>query len=67
MFIQYIAQGMAVMAAQQIDQGHFVAQYAGEMLTNKEADKRLAQYDRNCTGVGHALLVSHSWSKMPVF
>lgn len=55
--LQQSAKGMAVMAAQQIDQGHFVAQYAGEMLTNKEADKRLAQYDRNCTGVGHALLV----------
>ena len=55
---------MAVMAAQQIEQGQFVAQYAGEFLTNKEAEKRLAQYDSNRTGVGHALLVSHVWLKM---
>ena len=48
---------MAVMAAQHIAQGQFVAQYAGEILTNKEADMRLAQYDTQDTGVGHALLV----------
>lgn len=46
------------MAAQHIAQGQFVAQYAGEVLTNKEADMRLAQYDTQDTGVGHALLVS---------
>ena len=45
------------MAAQHIAQGQFVAQYAGEVLTNKEADMRLAQYDTQDTGVGHALLV----------
>ncbi|KAL3149147.1 Histone-lysine N-methyltransferase suvr3 [Trebouxia sp. C0010 RCD-2024] len=45
------------MAAQHIDQGEFVAQYAGELLRNVEADKRLAQYDTNNTDVGHALLV----------
>lgn len=45
------------MAAQHIAQGQFVAQYAGEVLTNKEADKRLAEYDTRDGGVGHALLV----------
>ena len=50
---------MAVMAAQRIAQGRFVAQYAGEILRNTEADKRLAQYDTNDTGVGHALLVGY--------
>ena len=48
---------MAAVAAQHIAQGQFVAQYAGEVLTNKEADNRLAQYDTQDTGVGHALLV----------
>lgn len=46
-----------MMAAQHIAQGQFVAQYAGEILTNREADMRLAQYDTQDTGVGHALLV----------
>lgn len=48
---------MAVTAAQHIAQGQFVAQYAGEILRNAEADNRLAQYDASATGVGHALLV----------
>lgn len=47
---------MSVVARQDIAQGQFVAQYAGEMLTNLKADKRLADYD-NKTGFGHALLV----------
>lgn len=45
------------MAAQHIVQGQFVAQYAGEILTNKQADIRLAQYDTRDASVGHALLV----------
>lgn len=48
---------MAVMAAQHIVQGQFVAQYAGEVLTNKQADIRLAQYDTQDASAGHALLV----------
>ena len=48
---------MAVVAAQHIAQGQFVAQYAGEVLTNKEADMRLAQYDAQDTEIGHAMLV----------
>ena len=53
-------QGMSVIASQNIDQGQFVAQYAGEMLTNSEADRRLAEYDATRAGVGHALMVSHA-------
>lgn len=53
-------QGMSVIASQNIDQGQFVAQYAGEMLTNGEADRRLAEYDASQAGVGHALLVLHA-------
>jgi hypothetical protein len=53
-------QGMSVIASQNVDQGQFVAQYAGEMLTNGEADRRLAEYDASQAGVGHALLVLHA-------
>jgi len=53
-------QGMSVIASQNIDQGQFVAQYAGEMLTNSEADRRLAEYDATRAGVGHALMVFHA-------
>ena len=56
-------QGMSVIASQNIDQGQFVAQYAGEMLTNGEADRRLAEYDATRAGVGHALLVPHAPGK----
>ena len=50
-------QGLSVIARQTIAPGQFVAQYAGEMLTNSEADNRLAAYDINKAEVGHALLV----------
>lgn len=50
-------QGMSVIASQNIDQGQFVVQYTGEMLTNSEADRRLAEYDATRAGIGHALLV----------
>lgn len=56
MAIHKSVKGMSVVARQDIAQGQFVAQYAGEMLTNLKADERLADYD-NKTGVGHALLV----------
>ena len=56
-------QGMSVIASQNIDQGQFVAQYAGEMLTNGEADRRLVEYDATRAGVGHALLVPHAPGK----
>ncbi|KAL0035176.1 hypothetical protein WJX79_004633 [Trebouxia sp. C0005] len=55
--LQSSDKGMSVIAGQNIDQGQFVAQYAGEMLTNIEADRRLAEYDATRAGVGHALLV----------
>ncbi len=48
---------MSVIANQSIAQAQFVAQYAGELLTNSEADRRLAEYDNIQAGVGHALLV----------
>ena len=51
------AQGSAVIARQHIRKGQFVAQYAGEMLSNTEADMRLAQYDKASDEIGHALLV----------
>ncbi|KAL0054878.1 hypothetical protein WJX82_003684 [Trebouxia sp. C0006] len=55
--LQSSEKGMSVIASQNIDQGQFVAQYAGEMLTNSEADRRLAEYDATRAGVGHALMV----------
>lgn len=48
---------MSVVARQSILKGHFVAQYAGEMISNAEADMRLAQYDSARSLIGHALLV----------
>ncbi|DBA77348.1 TPA: hypothetical protein ACH3X2_000865 [Trebouxia sp. C0005] len=72
--LQSSDKGMSVIAGQNIDQGQFVAQYAGEMLTNIEADRRLAEYDATRAGVGHALLVPHAagregdpsiWHSMP--
>lgn len=56
----YDVQGLSVIASHKIAKGQFVAQYAGEMLTNNEADRRLAEYDAEKAGVGHALLVSCS-------
>ena len=55
--VLYDVQGLSVIASHKIAKGEFVAQYAGEMLTNSEADRRLAEYDADKTGVGHALLV----------
>ncbi|DBA97412.1 hypothetical protein WJX77_010580 [Trebouxia sp. C0004] len=55
--LQTSGKGMSVIANHNIDRGQFVAQYAGEMLTNAEADRRLAEYDVTKAGVGHALLV----------
>lgn len=35
----------------------FVAQYAGEVINNREADERLKAYDAEPQAIGHALLV----------
>lgn len=50
--------GWTAAAAEDIAQGKFVCQYAGELITIAESERRLAIYDRldaPCTG--HALLV----------
>jgi hypothetical protein len=46
------------MALQPIPQGTFVCEYAGEYVTYKVAQQRLAQYDQQTGSPGHALLVS---------
>ena len=46
----YGVQGLSVIASHKIAKGQFVAQYAGEMLTNSEADRRLAEYDADKAG-----------------
>lgn len=46
------------MAAQNIQSGQVICQYAGESIKSKEADERLRVYDRD--SVGHALLVCFS-------
>ena len=50
--------GWAAVAGEDIALGVFVCEYAGELLTSPEADRRLADYDSAGPGtVGHALLV----------
>eukprot|EP00775_Hariotina_reticulata_P006932 gene6932-7150_t len=54
------AKGWCVMAMQPISQGTFVCEYAGEYLTYKAAQQRLAQYDQQTDSPGHALLVGQN-------
>lgn len=58
-------QGIGVCTLEELREGDFVAEYAGELLSSVEADRRLAAYDCQVTGSatssdgdGHALLVS---------
>ena len=57
MGLVYTAQGWAVLACSDIQEDSFVAQYAGEVVNNKEADERLKAYDAEQQAIGHALLV----------
>ena len=50
-------QGWGAFADQDIFKGAFVCEYAGELLSNSEADARLGAYDAQLEGPGHALLV----------
>ncbi len=52
-------QGWGAFADQDICRGAFVCEYAGELLSNSEADARLAAYDAQREGPGHALLVQY--------
>ena len=53
-----MAQGWSAVTCQNIAEGCFVAQYAGELVSNKEADRRLQAYDSDVQAIGHALLVN---------
>ena len=55
--LSYAAQGWSAVACQDIAEGSFVAQYAGEVISNKEAESRLEAYDAHMQAIGHALLV----------
>ena len=50
-------QGWGVFTASALLAGQFVAQYAGELLSNQAANARLAAYDVERPPQGHALLV----------
>ena len=52
-----MAQGWSAVTCQDIAEGCFVAQYAGELVSNTEADNRLQAYDSDVQAIGHALLV----------
>jgi len=57
-FCQLLAQGWKVVSDAEITPGTFVCEYAGELLRNHEAAKRLKDYDTMGTSKpGHALLV----------
>ena len=50
--------GWQALAACDIRKGQFVAEYAGELVRNDEAARRLAVYDAEVDAPGHALLVN---------
>ena len=50
-------QGWGAYTASALLAGQFVAQYAGELLSNQAANARLAAYDAERPPQGHALLV----------
>jgi hypothetical protein len=50
--------GWRAVAACDIKKGEFVAEYAGELVKNDEAARRLAVYDAQVDAPGHALLVN---------
>ena len=50
-------QGWGAFTVTRLLAGQFVAQYAGELLSNRAADARLAAYDAERPPQGHALLV----------
>lgn len=52
-----IVQGWSAVSCQDIAEGWFVAQYAGEIISSREAEIRLQAYDDDLQAVGHALLV----------
>ena len=51
-------QGWGAFTASALLAGQFVAQYAGELLSNQAANARLAAYDAERPPQGHALLVT---------
>ena len=53
-------QGWGAYTASALLAGQFVAQYAGELLSNQAANARLAAYDAERPPQGHALLVMGS-------
>lgn len=57
MMVSCAAQGWSAVTCQDIAKGAFVAQYAGEVISNKEAESRLEAYDAHMQTIGHALLV----------